>query len=45
MITKEELDRIRRGIIAAGLKLNDGGGVDVTDVCPVACIIIKYSPD
>ena len=44
-MSREDLERLRRGISLMGLKLNDGGGVDVTDVCPVACILIKYEPD
>jgi len=44
MMSREDLKRLRKRIASSGLKLNDGGGVDVTDVCPVACVIIKYDP-
>ena len=43
MMSKNELEELKGEIVAMGLKLNDGG-VDVTDVCPVACILIKFDP-
>lgn len=44
MISRDELKRLRRRIASAGLNLTDGG-VDITEVCPVACVLIKYEPD
>ena len=43
MMSREELERLRKNIASAGIKLNDGG-LEATDVCPVACILIKFDP-
>jgi len=44
-MSPDELERLRMSIARMGLKLRDSAGLDATDVCPVACVLLKYDPE